>query len=126
MSEIFRPLVTKIATLGGHRDAVYALAGGAGNTVYSGSADGMVVGWDTADPARDGELLARVQNSVYALRHLPALNMLALGHNFQGVQVLDLDGHQLVQATALPPVAIFEMFFLSAVSACTWPSEMAR
>ena len=111
MSEIFRPPVTKIATLGGHRDAVYALAGGGGNTVYSGSADGMVVGWDTADPARDGELLARVQNSVYALRHLPALNMLALGHNFQGVQVLDLDGRQLVQATALPPVAIFEMVF---------------
>ena len=111
MSEIFRPPVTKIATLGGHRDAVYALAGGAGNTVYSGSADGMVVGWDTADPARDGELLARVQNSVYALRHLPALNMLALGHNFQGVQVLDLDGRQLVHATALPPVAIFEMVF---------------
>ena len=111
MSEIFRPPVTKIATLGGHRDAVYALTGGAGNTVYSGSADGMVVGWDTADPARDGELLARVQNSVYALRHLPALNMLALGHNFQGVQVLDLDGRQLVQATALPPVAIFEIVF---------------
>ena len=111
MSEIFRPPVTKIATLGGHRDAVYALADGGGNTVYSGSADGMVVGWDTADPARDGELLARVQNSVYALRHLPALNMLALGHNFQGVQVLDLDGRQLVHATALPPVAIFEMVF---------------
>jgi len=111
MSEIFRPPVTKIATLGGHRDAVYALADGGGNTVYSGSADGMVVGWDTADPTRDGELLARVQNSVYALRHLPALNMLALGHNFQGVQVLDLDGRQLVHATALPPVAIFEMVF---------------
>jgi WD40 repeat protein len=111
MSELFRPTVTKIATLAGHRDAVYALTGGAGGTVYSGSADGMVVGWDAANPARDGELLARVQNSVYALRHLPALNMLVLGHNFQGIQAIDLAQRQLAHATALPPVAIFEIVF---------------
>ncbi|WP_035566774.1 WD40 repeat domain-containing protein [Hymenobacter sp. IS2118] len=111
MSDIFRPPVTKIATLAGHRDAVYALTGGSAGNIYSGSADGMVVGWDAADPARDGELLARVENSVYALRHLPALNLLVLGHNFQGIQALDLERRQLVQATALPPVAIFEMVF---------------
>ncbi|WP_310395262.1 WD40 repeat domain-containing protein [Hymenobacter sp.] len=111
MSEIFRPPITKIATLAGHRDAVYALAGGAGSTVYSGSADGMVVGWDAAEPARDGELLARVENSVYALRHVAALNMLVLGHNFQGIQAIDLVSRQLVHATALPPVAIFELLF---------------
>ena len=111
MTEIFRPLVTRIATLAGHRDAVYALTGGPDSAVYSGSADGMVVGWDAADPGRDGALLARVENSVYALRHLPDLGMLALGHNFQGVQVLDLTGKQLAHATALPPVAIFEIAY---------------
>ena len=113
MSEIFRPPVTKIATLAGHRDAVYALTGGTGSSVYSGSADGMVVGWDAAEPGRDGELLARVENSVYALRHLPALEMLVLGHNFQGIQVLDVARRQLVHATALPPVAIFEIVYSS-------------
>ena len=111
MSEIFRPSVTKIAALAGHRDAVYALTGGPDGTVYSGSADGMVVGWDAADPTRDGELLARVENSVYALRYLPALNVLVLGHNFQGIQAIDLAQKRLVHATALPPVAIFEMVF---------------
>ena len=111
MSESFRPLVTKIATLAGHRDAVYALTGGTGGAVYSGSADGMVVGWDPTDPTRDGELLARVQNSVYALRHLPELSLLVLGHNFQGIQAIDLSQKQLVHATALPPVAIFEIVF---------------
>ena len=111
MSESFRPPVTKIATLAGHRDAVYALTGGTGGAVYSGSADGMVVGWDTTDPTRDGELLARVQNSVYALRHLPELGLLVLGHNFQGIQAIDLSQKQLVYATALPPVAIFEIVF---------------
>ena len=111
MSESFRPPVTKIATLAGHRDAVYALTGGTGGAVYSGSADGMVVGWDTTDPTRDGELLARIQNSVYALRHLPELGLLVLGHNFQGIQAIDLSQKQLVHATALPPVAIFEIVF---------------
>ncbi|MEJ7667016.1 MAG: WD40 repeat domain-containing protein [Hymenobacter sp.] len=73
--------------MAGHRDAVYALAGRPGSDqVFSGSADGMVVGWDAADPGRDGELLARVENSVYALRDLPARGLLLLGHNFQGVQ----------------------------------------
>ena len=111
MFEIFRPSVTRIATLAGHRDAVYALTGGAGSQLYSGSADGMVVGWDAAAPERDGELLARVQNSVYALRHLPELGMLVLGHNFQGIQAIDLAGRQLAYATALPPVAIFEIVY---------------
>lgn len=111
MTEIFRPSVTKIATLAGHRDAVYALTGGAGGTVYSGSADGMVVGWDTTNPGRDGDLLARVENSVYALRHLPDRDLLVLGHNFQGIQVLRLDQKKLAHATALPPVAIFEIVF---------------
>ena len=111
MSEIFRPLVTRIATLAGHRDAVYALTGGPASQVFSGSADGMVVGWDAAEPTRDGELLARVSNSVYALRHLPELNLLVLGHNFQGIQAIDLQKKDLAHATALPPVAIFEIVF---------------
>ncbi|UOQ99150.1 WD40 repeat domain-containing protein [Hymenobacter sp. 5317J-9] len=109
MSEIFRPPVAKIATLAGHRDAVYALTLGAGSTIYSGSADGMVVAWDAAEPTRDGELLARVENSVYALRHLPSFNMLVLGHNFQGIQAIDLAGRKLAYAAPLPPVAIFEI-----------------
>lgn len=111
MSEIYRPPVTKIATLAGHRDAVYALTGGAAATIYSGSADGMVVGWDAAEPGRDGELLARVENSVYALRHLPEGGLLVLGHNFQGIQAIDLTERKLAHATALPPVAIFEIVF---------------
>jgi len=109
MSAPVRPAVTKIAALTGHRDAVYGLTTGAGSTIYSSSADGMVVAWDAAEPAQDGELLARVENSVYALRHLPELEFLVLGHNFQGIQVLDLTGRQLARATALPPVAIFDI-----------------
>jgi WD repeat-containing protein 61 len=109
MSATARPAVAKIAALTGHRDAVYGLTPGPDSTVYSGGADGLVVAWDAARPGQDGELLARVENSVYALRHLPELGMLALGHNFQGIQALDLTGRQLAHATALPPVAIFDI-----------------
>jgi len=103
------PEVHKIAALTGHRDAVYALTGGPGSAVYSSGADGLVVGWDAAEPARDGEVLARVENSVYALRHLLGLNWLVLGHNFQGLQAIDLSRKILVRTAALPPVAIFEI-----------------
>jgi WD40 repeat protein len=111
MAASFRPSVTKTATLAGHRDAVYALTGGAAGAIYSSGADGLVVGWDAADPARDGELLARVENSVYALRHLPEQDLLLLGHNFQGIQAIALSDKKLAAATALPPVAIFEIVY---------------
>jgi WD repeat-containing protein 61 len=107
-----RPNALNIATLAGHRDAVYALAGRAGSDrIFSSGADGLVVAWNTADPAQDGELLARVENSVYALRELPGRNLLLLGQNFQGVQALDLQDKSLAYATALPPVAIFDLVY---------------
>jgi WD repeat-containing protein 61 len=109
---IARPTATRIGTLAGHQDAVYALAGRPGaDPVFSGSADGMVVAWNSAEPTADGELLARVENSVYALLELPARGLLLLGHNFQGVQAIDLQSKTLAYATALPPVAIFEMVY---------------
>ena len=107
-----RPNARNIATLAGHRDAVYALAGRAGsNRIFSSGADGLVVAWNVAEPAQDGELLARVENSVYALRELPARNLLLLGQNFQGVQALDLQDKSLAYAAALPPVAIFDLVY---------------
>lgn len=107
-----RPTATRIATLAGHQDAVYALAGRPGaDQVYSGSADGMVVAWDAAHPEADGQLLARVEHSVYALLELPARGLLVLGNNFQGVQAIALQSKTLAYATALPPVAIFEMVY---------------
>lgn len=107
-----RPNARNIATLAGHRDAVYALAGRPGSDrLFSSGADGLVVAWNVADPAQDGELLARVENSVYALCELPARNLLLLGQNFQGVQAIDLQDKSLAYATALPPVAIFDLVY---------------
>ncbi|MBG8552658.1 WD40 repeat domain-containing protein [Hymenobacter guriensis] len=112
MSTLFRPQVQKLATLSGHRDCVYALSGVADEAaIYSAGTDGFVVSWSLDDPTQDGELVARVENSVYALRYVPARRWLLIGHNFQGLQAIDLDARQLVHATALPPAAIFEILY---------------
>ncbi|WP_139925929.1 WD40 repeat domain-containing protein [Hymenobacter sp. DG01] len=105
-----RPQVQKVATLTGHHDCVYALAGTAGQaTFYSAGADGMVAAWNADAPGQDGELVAKVEYSVYALLHLPKQNLLVVGHNFQGIQVIDLARKKLAYATALPPAAIFDI-----------------
>ena len=110
-----RPNAHNIATLAGHRDAVYALAGRPGSDqIFSSGADGLVVAWNVATPEQDGELLARVDNSVYALRELPKRGLLLLGQNFQGVQAIDLQTKKLAHATALPPVAIFDLVYSEA------------
>ncbi|GAA3999978.1 hypothetical protein GCM10022408_08730 [Hymenobacter fastidiosus] len=110
MPLLFRPQIQKLATLTGHRDCVYALAGTPNEaTVFSAGSDGFVVAWDIDQPERDGELVARVENSVYALRYLPARGLLLIGHNFQGLQVISLAEKKLRHAIALPPAAIFDI-----------------
>ena len=107
-----RPQVEKVATLAGHRDCVYALAGAPeAATCYSAGADGLVVAWNIDRPEQDGELVAKVENSVYALRYLPGRDLLLLGHNYQGVQAIGLADKELRYATALPPVAIFDLAY---------------
>ena len=71
----------------------------------------MVVAWNAADPHQDGQLLAQVEKSVYALHEVPSRGLLLLGHNFQGVQAIDLQSKTLAYATALPPVAIFDLVY---------------
>jgi len=116
MPPLFRPQVQKLATLTGHRDCVYALAGNPKEPkFYSAGADGFVVGWNIDDPTQDGELIARVENSVYALRYLPERELLLIGHNFQGIQAIGLAEKKLVYATALPPLAIFDLAYSAAL-----------
>ncbi|UOR05632.1 WD40 repeat domain-containing protein [Hymenobacter aerilatus] len=115
MSASSRPQVQKLATLTGHRDCVYTLSGGADEaTFYSAGADGLVASWNVLDPQANGLLVAKMEKSVYALRYLPARQLLVIGHNFEGVQVIDLQHRQLVHATALPPLAIFDLAYSEA------------
>lgn len=103
--------VMRRAVLRGHRDCVYALAPGAEGQLFSAGADGLVVAWDAAapDPDATGTLVAQVSGSVYAVRWRPATNHLLIGHNGQGVHVVDLAARQVVRAPALGAAPVFAL-----------------
>ena len=74
--------IKKIHTLTGHRDCVYALQQGEqSNQFFSGAGDGMIVLWDLENPrlpdgqAEEGELIAKLPNSVYACHYLQKQNL---------------------------------------------------
>ena len=101
--------VNRIHSLTGHRDCVYTLTQGKESDIFfSGSGDGMIVQWDLKDP-QNGELIARLPNSVYAL-HLPSKDdILIAGHNYEGIHLLDWRNKREVGSLKLTTAAIFDI-----------------
>lgn len=100
--------VKKIATMTGHRDSVYALESLPDEPVFfSGAGDGMVVQWTFGQD--DGELIAKMGASVYALRHDSFTGYLLVGHNFEGLHVLDWRSKKEVRSLKLTTSAIFDI-----------------
>jgi WD40 repeat protein len=101
--------VTKKATLTGHHDCVYTLERSAeSHKFYSAGGDGLVVAWNLEAP-ENGELLAQVPSSVYALHYLAQENLLLVGQNQQGIQVIDVAARQVKKSIALPGGAFFDL-----------------
>ncbi|MEQ9301507.1 MAG: WD40 repeat domain-containing protein [Cyclobacteriaceae bacterium] len=101
--------VNKESTLTGHKDCIYTLAGLKDSQIcYSGAGDGMVVAWDLADP-ENGQLIAKVPNSVYALALDERRNQLVLGHNYDGVHFIDLETRTERYSVKLTSAAIFDI-----------------
>ncbi len=68
----------------------------------------MVVEWDLDQP-KDGKLIARVPHSVYALTVDRVRNLLVIGHNFEGVHVIDLNDKKEIWSIKLTDQAIFDL-----------------
>ncbi|HEY5823449.1 MAG TPA: WD40 repeat domain-containing protein [Cyclobacteriaceae bacterium] len=101
--------VHKIHTLSGHRDAVYTLQPSSDpSKIFSGAGDGMVVLWDLNNPA-EGELIAKLPNSIYALHHLPKDDLLVAGHNYDGIHLLDWHNKKEIASLQLGSSAIFDI-----------------
>lgn len=101
--------VIKQRTLTGHRDCVYTLErSGRDNLFFSGAGDGMVVGWDLNDP-ENGQLIARLPHSIYALHHHTPSDLLVAGHNYEGIHVLDWQNKKEVGSLQLTQAAIFDL-----------------
>lgn len=101
--------IKRLHSLTGHRDAVYTLQGGAKSSdVFSASGDGMVVRWNL-DAPENGELIARLPNSVYALRYLKDADTLIAGHNYEGIHLLDWQNKKELGSLKLTSAAIFDI-----------------
>jgi WD40 repeat protein len=101
--------VTKIATYTGHRDCVYALSEAENNlSFFSASGDGMVVHWDFDKPDQ-GEMVAKVDNSVYALAYDLSRNLLLIGNNFKGMHVIDLQSKKEIKNLHFTTASIFDI-----------------
>jgi WD40 repeat protein len=101
--------IRRLHSLKGHRDAVYTLHGPKdSHYFFSGSGDGMVVRWDLEQP-ENGELIAKLPNSVYALHYLPSADLLIAGHNYEGIHLLDWQNKKEVASLKLTAAAIFDI-----------------
>lgn len=101
--------VSKVATLEGHNDCIYALSSSINDAeVISAAGDGMVVSWDLNNP-KDGHLLVRTQNSIYALHHLVEHQSIIVGQNFEGIHEIDLISKKETRSVKLTDVEIFDI-----------------
>jgi WD40 repeat protein len=108
--------VQKLHTLSGHRDCVYTLQKGEHPyQFFSGAGDGMIVLWDLHDPllsdtqVHDGDLIAKLPNSVYSLHYLQKQNLLIAGHNYEGIHLLDWKAKKELASLQLGKTAIFDI-----------------
>jgi WD40 repeat protein len=101
--------VEKAHTLTGHRDCVYTLQGSKqANVFFSASGDGMVVRWDLKDP-ENGEVIAKLPNSIYALYSDPVKDRLIVGHNYEGIHIIDWKNKKETGSLKLTDAAVFDI-----------------
>lgn len=101
--------VEKLGVYKGHKDSIYALEQGmSSSTFFTSGADGMVVLWDMAQPD-EGKLVAKLTNSVYALNFIPETNELIIGHNFEGIHVIDTRTNTETKSAQITKSAIFNI-----------------
>lgn len=109
MTKLPKVIVEKASVFTGHRDCVYALAhGNDPHIVFSAAGDGMVVRWDTRKPDL-GQLVVQTDNSVYALLSDQKNNHLWVGHNFNGIRLIDLNSNKEEGSAAITTSAIFDI-----------------
>jgi WD40 repeat protein len=101
--------VQKLHTITGHRDCIYTLAPfDDAHRFFSASGDGMIVLWDLTKPD-EGELVAKLPNSVYALHYSHDANVLLAGHNYEGIHLLDVQNKKEKASLQLTTAAIFDI-----------------
>lgn len=108
--------VEKIDTFSGHQDCVYALAESSEpGKFYSAAGDGFVVEWNQAIPDL-GVPIARVHNSIYAVELHRNSGQLWVGHNFDGIHVINPRKKAAEHSLKLSKSAIFDIKFYEEIA----------
>jgi WD40 repeat protein len=111
MQNLPKVAVEKVNTLSGHWNSVYCLEQGPdAESFFSAGGDGMVARWLLSEP-ENGQLMAKVPASVYALCHIPEQNLLVIGHNYQGIRLIDLGENKETGSLQLTDAAIFALAY---------------
>lgn len=101
--------VQRLHSLTGHNDAIYTLQPSDDPTrFFSAAGDGMVVLWDLNDP-ENGQLIARLPNSIYSMHYDRKADVLVAGHNYDGIHVLDWKNKTEIGSLQLTKAAIFDI-----------------
>jgi WD40 repeat protein len=101
--------IKRLHSFTGHRDAVYTIRpGDSPSTFFSGAGDGMIARWDLETPD-EGQLIAKLPNSVYSLHYLESKDVLIAGHNYEGIHLLDWKNKQELASLKLTTAAIFDI-----------------
>ena len=102
--------IERIDTFSGHRGPVYALENGVDSLFYSAGSDGWVVQWNLAKPDL-GKVIAQIEGSIYAMK-LDASGILWIGHNYEGIQGIQVADQTQVFAIPTKGLSIFSITFV--------------
>jgi WD40 repeat protein len=102
--------IERIDTFSGHRGPVYALENGVDSLFYSAGSDGWVVQWNLAKPDL-GKVIAQIEGSIYAMK-LDASGILWIGHNYEGIQGIQVADQTQVFAIPTKGLSIFSIAFV--------------
>ena len=110
--EKMKLIAKKIDLFTGHRDSVYHLAHSLKDRHFlSVGGDGLLVEWNIDIPDL-GHSLAKVNNSIYAMAVDMERGEIWLGHNYEGLHVIDYNEKKEVASIALNKTAIFiELYY---------------
>ncbi len=101
--------VKKLATLAGHKDCIYTIVPGVSpSQFFSGAGDGLVALWDLNKP-ENGELIAKVDNSVYAMCYIAGGALLVVGHNYDGLHLINAQQKKEEASLKITTAAIFDI-----------------
>jgi WD40 repeat protein len=96
----------------GHKEPVYSLKASSDPSVFfSASGDGIVARWNLENP-ETGHMVAKVQNSVYAIDYLAEQDLLAVGHNYDGLHIIEVESKKEIASIGFTKAAIFDIRFI--------------